>query len=230
MCLFPGTLSREVSRPNEVARRRASWVRVMSWLLVGLAGLRILSFSVWAALADAFAALYGLSMLRANFGDEDRIVLIESVLIYALIIAFLTPIDVLTLLSITTRSQMLQENLVEWQSIVGIVVCGVALAVYVFLGLSIWLLYRALKQTVIVSADETNSFLAGEGESRPLGQPHSGPGRGSNNNSSFFGALQGISALGRVSSSNASASAPASASGASSSTERFPGKAYRLDV
>lgn len=219
MCLLPGTLSREVSRPNAAARRRAGWLSVMSWLLLLLAALRVLSFSIWSALSDAGAGLYGLAMVRANFVEgEERIVMLENVLCFGLFLALLTAVDALTLATIITRTQLLQSELLEWQVITGIVVSGAALAVYLAAGITTALLYRSLKETLVVAAEETHSFV----------DPHAGRvggagGRHHEVGGGLFGAaFPSVTAVGRV--------APAAAAGppSTSSASRFPGKAYRL--
>jgi hypothetical protein len=225
MCLIPGTLSHEVSRPNSTAKIRAQWLLNLSYSLLLLACLRVLSFSIWSALSDLFAGLYGIAMIKANFGipGEERLVMIENILCYGLLLAFLTSVDVMTIITIVLRTQMFQQELQEWQVITGIIVSGVALAIYLAVGITIYLLYRSLKETVLVSHDEASSFLGGGGGG---GSNNNNTGRVSTSASSSFRQQQQQSSIfGSLVSGVGKASTPQDTK---SDNEKFPGKPYKL--
>jgi hypothetical protein len=161
MCLVPGMLSREVSRPNEHARRLAGWIRIVLYALLGVAMLRLLSFSLWSFFLDLILALFGLTFLRANFEDPDRVIMLESVLFLELMFLCDSVIGVLTLVSLVTESTLLRIPITQWQQVLGFVVSGCSLAVYLAGLVSIHLLYRALKETTLVTQDEASGLMGG---------------------------------------------------------------------
>lgn len=201
MCLVPGLLSTKISRPSERARRLALYLRWCSFGLIFVGFLRILSFSLWAFVTDACTGLYGLTMYRASFSERDRVVPLESVLSFGLVVTFDLAVGAMTLVSLITRTSLVSAlSLAAWQFICGYVISGIAFAVYLVSFITIWLLYRDLRDSVLIGADEASSFLPREAQIQ---------------NSSFVptGSLP-----------------PTSAFRESSRPDRFPGKGYKLEV
>jgi len=131
----------------------------MCYALFFLALLRLLSFSLMSFFTDGLMALYGLTFLKA-FEDPDRIIMLESIIMFELLLAAVTLIGVLTLASLITESTILKVPIVHWQQIAGYVVSGCALAVYLAALLSVHFLYRALKETTLVTQDEASSLFS----------------------------------------------------------------------
>lgn len=207
MCLVPGLLSSKICRPSEKARRLALYLRWCSLGLIFVGLLRLLSFSLWAFLTDAATGLYGLTMYRASFAERDRVVPLESVFSFALVVTFDLIVGSLTLASLIVRTNFVAAlALAPWQFITGYVVSGIAFAVYLVSFLIIWLLYRELRDSVLIGAEEASTFI-------PRDQYTAGP--GTFNGTSFVptGGLP-----------------PTSAFREASTSDRFPGKGYKLEV
>jgi hypothetical protein len=159
MCLVPGLLSSKISKPSERARKLAQYVRYCSYGLIFVGFLRLLSFSLWAFFTDVATGLYGLTLYRASFAERDRVVPLESVLSFGLVIAFDLVVGSLTLASLITRTNFISSlSLAAWQFICGYVISGIAFGVYLVSFLCILLLYRELTHTVLIGADEASSF------------------------------------------------------------------------
>jgi hypothetical protein len=159
MCL-PGMLSREASKPNDRARGWAGWLKIIFYALAFVAGLRLLSFSLWSFFLDLALALYGLTFLKSNFASPDQVVMLESVLVLQLLLGADAAIGVLTLVSLVTETTILKVPITQWQQIAGYVVSGAALAVYLSGLFSAHMLHRALKETTLVTQVEASAFFS----------------------------------------------------------------------
>jgi len=207
MCLVPGLLSNKICRPSERARRLAVYLRWCAFGIIFVGLLRLLSFSFWAFLTDVATGLYGLTMYRASFAERDRVVPLESVMSFALVVTFDLVVGSLTLASLITKTNFVSAlSLAGWQLITGYVVSGIAFAVYLASFVTIWLLYRELKDSVLIGVEEASSFLPRDHYS---GRPGAVPGTG-------FVPTGGLP--------------PTSAFREASRDERFPGKGYKLEV
>ena len=204
MCLIPGILSHSIARPSERARRLALYLRWCSFGLIFVGFLRILSFSFWAFIVDASTGLYGLAMYRTSFAERDRPVPLESVLSFSLVLTFDVTVSAMNLASLITRTSLISGlGLTDWQLICGYIVSGFSFAIFLVSMIVSWLLYRDLKGSVLIGAEEGSSFL---------------PRDGSNGNTSFVpigGVLPPTSAFREASRNDSS---------------RFPGKGYKLEV
>ena len=89
--------------------------------------------------------------------------MLESVIIFEMLFAANAVVGILTLVSLITETTLLKVPIAEWQQIFGYIVSGCALAVYLAGLLSIHYLYRALKETTLVTQDEANGLMRGGG-------------------------------------------------------------------
>jgi hypothetical protein len=165
MCLVPGLLSSSISRPSERARRLGLYLRWCSFGLILVGLLRLLSFSFWAFLVDASTGLYGLAMYRTSFAERDRPVPIESVLCFALALTFDVSVSALNLASLITHTTLINTlSLAGWQVIFGYVVTGFSFAVFAVGAVIAWLLYRDLRESVLIGAEEGSAFIPRDGQ------------------------------------------------------------------
>jgi len=117
---------------------------------------------------DGSTGLYGLTMYRASFAERDRVVPIESVLSFALVVTLDLIVGALTLASLITQTNWITSlSLAAWQLVCGYVVSGIAFAVYLTSFVAIWLLYRELRDSTVLASDEASSFLPRDSQVEP---------------------------------------------------------------
>lgn len=208
-------LSTQISKPNDSARRIAIYMRYCSFCLLLLGLLRLLSFSVWSSVLDVLSGSFGLALYRTGFSDRDRVVALESVLWFALVMVTVWVMGIFTLVGLATgRSFVSGISLQNWQLICGYVVSGAGLAVYSVMLLVLFVLYGRLMETTLIARDEAASLRGSDRD-------------GGNNNGvndapiSFvpFGRLATTMTQTRTDLENPVVAAP-----------RFPGKAYKLEM
>lgn len=159
-------LARAPARPSDRAILLAKVMGVFSLLILLLAPVLGVSYSIWSILQHVLFSVYAFFVLRPiirssagavedgsssteNSSGESGLVYIENVLCFALMCGFNALLSVLNLVNVATGKQAFSDNLKHWQTVCGIVTCSLSVACFVAITLLGVLLYRDVKTTVL---------------------------------------------------------------------------------
>lgn len=95
------------------------------------------------------------------FDNHEQGTLIQNEnILYLLMFTFVNSIiGIMTLINLVQKKNLFADKIQEWQVIAGLIISGFAVVVYIILFALVFLLYRSLRETILVNTDEADSLF-----------------------------------------------------------------------